>query len=323
MGIVGAGVVARELHGPAIQKADGATLVAAASRTRASAVELAQHLGDSGIRVHDDPQALIDDPDIDAVLVSAPPNVHRQFAEAAVAVGKHVLIEKPVAATLPDVAALATLAQQAPVVVEVVRNERFMDLHVACRQLLQDGAIGLLRAMHLFSSTTGPEMWARDASWFRDRTRSGGGAMLDLGVHKADLAAWLTDRDRLVATPAVSCPLLSRGAASVEDAGALTLVLEGSVLVTIVTSWLGPPDAYALLAYGAEGSLVTTNDGTLTLRTDAGEQTTSYAVPWSADDQSSVATIEAFARKCGEPDPTRDRWWDHGTRWILEGLDGH
>src|SRR5690606_37532528 len=104
-GIIGAGAAAREIHGPAYAASAGATLTAIASRRPEAARALAERLGDE-VAASLSIDALLEGDTVDVVSICTPPHTHRELAEQAVAAGKHVLIEKPVAHTLADVAAL-------------------------------------------------------------------------------------------------------------------------------------------------------------------------------------------------------------------------
>lgn len=318
-GIVGAGAAAREIHGPAYAACDGVVLAGIAARRPEAAQALARELG--GVTAYASIDALLEAGDVDLVSVCTPPHTHRDLAERAVAAGKHVLIEKPVAHKLADVAALSALAADSRPVVDVVRNERYMELHVATRELIAAGAVGVVTAALLFTSTTGPDDWTGGADWPKDASRGGGGVLLDLGVHKVDLVAWLVGAEIVDVTPAlVRRPEGAQG--DVEWAGALALMLDGGIPVSIATSWLGPPDAMLAIVCGTRGVLQADGStGVLTLTRDGAVETHRHPAPWGPDDGSPVAMMGDFVAACrGErrPDPAT---WDAGTRWPLEAYE--
>jgi UDP-N-acetylglucosamine 3-dehydrogenase len=315
-GIVGAGAAAREIHAPAYAACEGVVLAGIAARRPDAAQALAGQF--DGAAAHPSIESLLEADAVDMVSICTPPDTHRELAERAVAAGKHVLIEKPVAHTLADVAALRELAADAATVVDVVRNERYMELHRAARELVAGGAIGAVTGALLFTSTTGPDDWTGGASWPKDAGRGGGGVVLDLGVHKVDLVAWLAGAEIVEVTPALTrAPEAGEG--DVEWAGALALMLAGGIPVSIATSWLGPPDAMLAILCGSEGVLQADGStGVLTVARAGAVESQRHPAPWSPDDDSPRAMVGDFVAACrGErsPDPGT---WDAGTRWVLE-----
>jgi predicted dehydrogenase len=312
VGILGAGAAAAEIHAPGYAACQSAELVAVASATRASADRLAERFGIP--TVHPTPEGLLHDPDVDAVSVCTPPALHRDLAERACAAGKHVLIEKPIATALEDVEALREMAARTATVVDVVRNERFMAFNRQAKELVATGAVGDVQVILQTISTDGPESWSPTARWFRDPARSGGGAMLDLAVHKADLAAWLTDR------PPVVVPGRRRsGAGGVEEAGLLVAELEGGVPSVVHASWRGPKDESSILISGTLGVLVgVSSSGTLSVHGSA-PGTWRTVPPWSSEDDSAQLMIADFVRNClaGTRPVEHDPLWDAGTRMVL------
>lgn len=316
-GIVGAGAAAREIHGPAYTASDGADLVGIASRRPEAAAALASQLGD-GVTAYPSIDALLEADAIDVVSICTPPDTHRELTERAVAAGKHVLIEKPVAHTLADVAALRELAASAATVVDVVRNERYMELHRAARALVAEGAVGTVTGVLLFTATTGPDDWTGGAAWPKDASRAGGGVALDLGVHKVDLVGWLVGAGIADVTPILTrAPHAAEG--DVEWAGALALMLDGGVPVSLVASWLGPPDAMFVTVCGSEGVLQADGStGALTVVRGDVTETHRHPAPWGPGDDSALAMVEDFVAACrGERRPDLASW-DAGTRWVLE-----
>src|SRR4029077_18035023 len=137
---------------------------------------------------------LLADQSIQAVSISTPPSTHEPLAAQAVKAGKHVLIEKPVSTSLEALDRIREVAKSSRSVVELVHNERFMDFNIQAKEIINSGRLGEVQAIQQFIGTTGPEAWTSNAGWFRDPARSGGGVLMDLAVHKIDLAGWLLDR---------------------------------------------------------------------------------------------------------------------------------
>lgn len=179
-GILGTARIARRLV-PAFRASRRGELRAVASRTLARATEHA--------RTHDIPravqgyQALLDDPSIDAVYIPLPNTEHVPWTLAAIAAGKHVLCEKPLALTPQDVDRISVAASAAGVIVE----EGFMYRHepqtARVISLLNDGAIGAVRAIvsgFTFALEHGPNIRLNPAL--------GGGSLWDIGSYPVTYA---------------------------------------------------------------------------------------------------------------------------------------
>jgi xylose dehydrogenase (NAD/NADP) len=179
-GILGAAHIAARRILPAIARSRRHTVVGVASRDPSRARELARRFGIT--RVYDGYEALLDDPEIDAVYNPLPNALHREWTERAARAGKHVLCEKPLAVSAADAVAMVTTCAARGVVLQ----EAFMYRHhpqiARLRTLLRDGAIGepwLVRSW--FSFTAG-------AGNIRLDPALGGGGLLDVGCYAVNLS---------------------------------------------------------------------------------------------------------------------------------------
>jgi len=169
---------------------EGAKLVAAVDTTLARADQLArQH---PGCQASNDWHAAVERPDVDIVIVATTNDQLASIIHAAVRAGKHVLVEKPAArnaAELEPVAAAARKAfEDSGVIVKVGFNHRFHPALFKARQMIDAGDIGplmFLRARYGHGGRKGME-----TEWRGNPALSGGGEMLDQGVHLIDLARW-------------------------------------------------------------------------------------------------------------------------------------
>lgn len=175
-GILGAAKIARTDVAPAIQLAKGAELVAVATRDAARAapfVELAP-----GLRVHDSYDALLADPDVDAVYIPLPNHLHVEWSHRAAQAGKHVLCEKPIALHADEINQLIATRDATGKLIA----EAFMVAHhpqwALARDLLAQGAIGKLEHVDgCFTYTN------RDLTNIRHSAMMGGGGLRDVGVY--------------------------------------------------------------------------------------------------------------------------------------------
>ena len=175
-GIVGAAKFAREFMGPALTLAPGGHVAALATSDAAKA-DLFRVFA-PGLRVHENFEALLADPEIDAVYIPLPNALHVEWSLKAMQAGKHVLCEKPMAMKAADYDQLIAARDAAG----VLAAEALMIVHhpqwQRARELLADGAVGRLwRIDGAFSFNN------RDAGNIRNRADMGGGGLRDIGVY--------------------------------------------------------------------------------------------------------------------------------------------
>src|SRR5213083_1429374 len=128
-----------------------------------------------------DVEAVLRDPEVDAVDICLPTPVHREFAERAFAARKHVLLEKPIALTIDNADAILTAAERSGKVLMVGLVLRFWPEYVRLQQLVQAGGLGRPRAVST-QRLSPPADWT---DWLGDREQSGGTAV-DLLIHDFD-----------------------------------------------------------------------------------------------------------------------------------------
>jgi predicted dehydrogenase len=173
---------------PGIAGAPSCEVVAIASRDLALAERAATELGIP--RAHGSYEALLADPEIDAVYVPLPNHLHAPWAIAAVEAGKHVLCEKPLATTAVDAERMIEAADRAGVAL----MEAFMYRHhpswIAARELVRDGRIGRLMAVQSWFS-----YYNDDPSNIRNIVEAGGGALYDIGCYCVNLSRMLFEAE--------------------------------------------------------------------------------------------------------------------------------
>ncbi|MCC5984384.1 MAG: Gfo/Idh/MocA family oxidoreductase [Rhodobacteraceae bacterium] len=175
-GILGAARIARTEVGPAIHAARGATLAALATTRPEAAAPFAALA--PGLRVHAGYDALLADPQVDAVYIPLPNHLHVEWTLRAIDAGKHVLCEKPIALDAAQIDRLIAARDASGLVVA----EAFMVTHhpqwALVRDLLAGGAIGALR--HVDGCFTYNNT---DPGNIRNRAETGGGGLRDIGVY--------------------------------------------------------------------------------------------------------------------------------------------
>ncbi|WP_150047103.1 Gfo/Idh/MocA family protein [Methylomonas rhizoryzae] len=180
-GILGAARVNERLL-PAILEADNAELVAIASRRPGAAAETLKKYAPCypGIHAYDDMEALLTNPDVQAVYLPMANHEHAEWALRAIAHRKHVLCEKPMALSLSDIEAIDKAARNYDVKVMEGFMYRFHPQHRRVMEIIQSGLIGDVRSVRsCFSFMMRPARMYRLA----EHVDRGGGAMWDIGCY--------------------------------------------------------------------------------------------------------------------------------------------
>src|SRR5436305_6755066 len=200
-GIVGTGFAATS-HADALARVPGAVLLAVAGTSAEKARVAADRFGAE--RAYPDYRALLADPDVDAVHDCTPNDMHAEVNAAALAAGKHVLSEKPLAIDSTQTAALARQAAAARGISGVCFNYRHYPLVAQARMMItaQDlGAVHLVHGGYLQDWLLFPDDW----NWRLDPSRAGASrAVADIGSHWLDLVQHVTG-DRIAAVMADLC----------------------------------------------------------------------------------------------------------------------
>lgn len=180
VGVVGLGEIG-QVHLRGFQRAQGLAQVRAVADIDAALREMTAR--SFGVAACASLQELLARADVNAVSICVPHNLHRPFALAAIAAGKHVLLEKPMAVTTSECDEIIDAAAQAGVRVGVSHNQLFYPPHELACHLLQSGSLGrpLLLRMRL-------GIGEKFEGWRADPVATGGGLLLDAGVHRFYMA---------------------------------------------------------------------------------------------------------------------------------------
>ncbi|MEN8918195.1 MAG: Gfo/Idh/MocA family oxidoreductase [Octadecabacter sp.] len=193
--ILGAGKFAREHMGPAIHAAHGAELVALGTSSDAKAAPFTAFA--PGLRVHETYDAVLSDADVDVVYVPLPNHLHIDWAMKALKAGKHVLVEKPVGLTGPQIDPLIALRDETG----LQCSEAYMIAHhpqwARVREMIADGAIGDLRHVDGIFTYNNP-----DLTNVRFDAKKGGGSLPDIGVYTIGSTRMATGQEPLQITHA-------------------------------------------------------------------------------------------------------------------------
>lgn len=241
--IVGCGLIGRKRA----MALAGARLVACADLNHARAQSLAASVPGAAAIEHW--QDAIERPDVDIVVVATTNNALAEVSLAAITSGKHVLVEKPAARNVEEIDRLTAAARDHNGLVRVGFNHRYHPALQQAHATVQSGALGpllFIRARYGHGGRIGYEK-----EWRADPALSGGGELIDQGVHVIDLAGWFlgafTDVDGFAATYFWDMP--------VDDNAFLTLRTAGGQCAFLHVSCSEWKNLFSMEIYGRIGKL--------------------------------------------------------------------
>ena len=216
VGVAGCGSIARQVHLPLLQRHRDVKLVAVADTNEDALAEAVR--GSPDAKAYRSTEEMLGEAELDAVVVAVPPALHASAARAVFEAGLHVYLEKPMAPSLDDAAVIMRAWQRSGRIGVMGFNCRANPLHVRLWELMHAGRAGTIVYLQTFLASA-----ARSLPDWKHQRASGGGVLLDLGVHHIDLIRFLTGRDITGVRASVS----SRQ--SDQDTALLELQLEGGI----------------------------------------------------------------------------------------------
>lgn len=294
IGLLGAARIARAGIVDPVRAEPRAALAAIAARDPGRAADFAREHGVA--IVAPDYAALVANPAIDLVYVATPPAHHAEWAERAIAHGKHVLVEKPFALDAAQAARVFELARHHGVRVFEAMHAPHHALFRRVAALVSRGDLGTIRRVAARFDVDVP----RTPGEFRWDAAMGGGALMDLGVYPLAFCRRLLGEAFEI--EAVDATIVD----GVDAAFAARLKFAGGVLAEVSSSMIAPFVA-ELLIEGDRGTLAVTNPvvphrgNRLVLRTESGDLDEEVAGPtsWTAQLHAICDTLIA-----GRPYPT-------------------
>jgi predicted dehydrogenase len=259
VGIIGCGSITRYRHAPEYAANEHAAIAGFFDLKKERATEMAAQFGGE---VYNTVEAMLADESIAAVSVCVANRYHAQITIAALQAGKHVLCEKPMAASVADAQRMNAVAKETGKYLMIGHNQRLAEAHVKAKKILNSGEMGRILSFRTFFSHSGPEMWSADKSvntWFFHKNDAIMGAMGDLGIHKADLIRWLIGDD-ITEVMAIVTTLDKKGPdgklIDVDDNAICLLRSKSGIIGTLCAGWTN---------YGAEdnGTILHCSEGVM------------------------------------------------------------
>ena len=187
IGIVGSGEMGRFYAESVVKYNEGVQLAGITGGTRAPKLA-----ADYGVESVPDLEAMLKRDDIDALVIATPHQVHAEQVIAAAEHEKHVLLEKPMAPSVPDCDAMIDACNKANVTLAIIKSLRYWGVMARAKELIDQGRVGEIRMVQVTSLYGGADptkLWSVEPE--------AGGGLLDLGCHIFDMLRWLT-RDEAV-----------------------------------------------------------------------------------------------------------------------------
>ena len=186
-GFIGCGEVTEKKSGPAFNQVEGSRVVAVMSRREEKARSYAERHGIA--RWYTDPQALLNDPQVNAVYIATPPSTHATYAIMAMKSGKPVYVEKPMASNYEDCCRINRIAEKTGVPCFVAYYRRFLPYFDKVKELVLSGAVGHVVNVQIHFAVPPRELDYNSTNlpWRVQPDIAGGGYFYDLAPHQLDL----------------------------------------------------------------------------------------------------------------------------------------
>ena len=248
-GVIGCGGIADRRTLPGMMLADNAELIAVMDANKAAADSCKEKY--NAKYAFDNIEDVLAIDEIQAVYIASPVFCHKEQAMAAADAGKDILIEKPVGLTAAEAEEIAAYCEAKGVKMGVGFMMRFHAYHEKMKEIVQSGKIGEIVSARAQLTCWYPEM---ENCWRQDMKLSGGGAMMDMGVHCVDLIRYITGLEVQEAAGICGNQVFKY---SVEDAGAVIMKLSNGAIAYVDANF-NIPDAAAkckIEFYGTKGSI--------------------------------------------------------------------
>ena len=297
-------------HIPALNALPEAEVVGVCARHQDHAIETAARYRIPMATT--DFRALVQDGDVDAVIVAAPPYLHHQMTLAALAAGKHVLCEKPMARNIAEARDMVKMVASAGVIAMVNHEFRFLPIRQRIRELIEEGYIGTPQAATLTvfrSSLADPN--GRAFGWLMEQEKAGG--MLGAtGSHHIDALRWWFGEITGVAGATATMVTHRRlpdssamGRVDADDNYAFILRFGNGALATVhVTTTAAVDSAEEIVLSGSDGMLMAHGDTALYGSRRGQGPLTELEVP-----ERLTKTVGTFSHPLAQPTALLQRAW--------------
>jgi predicted dehydrogenase len=248
IGIVGLGSVSQAFHLPLLSRMSDVEIVAICDQDRAKAQYVAEKFNVRRYYNNFEKMLAIEQ-DLVGVDICTPTMFHKDMAIAALERKNNVLVEKPLARSAKEAEEIATVAKKMHKSLMVGMNNRFRPDAMILKSFIEDNALG-----KIFYAKAG---WFKklntSSPWLTQRTKSGGGVVLDLGIVMFDLAMWMMGYPEVKEVTATN---YSHYTKDVEDSSVMFIKMKNGSTMTVEASWSfeSTSDFFYCDCFGTDGS---------------------------------------------------------------------
>jgi predicted dehydrogenase len=233
--VIGLGSLSQAAVLPAFAHAKQARLVALVTGNREKGKSFARKFHAKHVFAYDEFADCLGLPEVEAVYLAVPPGRNEEFAVAAAHAGKHVLAEKPLAASVGQARSMVEACRKNSVQLMTAYRKYFDPATVRLKNMVLSGDLGRIDVIHaLFTELR--TFGDKSSPWMFERKLSGGGPLADLGIYCVNTSRWLVDEDPIGAT-AISWARDPRRYAEVEEGISFRLDFASGLIVQGTTSY--------------------------------------------------------------------------------------
>lgn len=194
--------------------------------------------------------------DIDAVLIMVPHHAHEQVVIEAAKAGKHILCEKPMATTLEGCDQMINATKKAGIKFMIAENHRFLPVHQEIHKFVNEGIVGKIFMIRSYEGVPEVHNVTNPKSWKADPIKAGGGALMDMGVHKFATFNWILN-DTVDSAYCWITKQITNLPEKAEDNAFVFLKYNSGIIVECVLSFtVNNPSSNQLEIYGTDGTLI-------------------------------------------------------------------
>jgi len=245
--VIGLGGIAQLVHLPILSKLVNVQISAVVDRNK----NQLNSVGDifKIEKRYTDHKEMLDNEELDAVIIATPTNTHLDIALDCLKANKHILIEKPIARSVSEAKQINAASKKYKKQVMVGMNLRYRPDAMLMKSLVNSGELG-----DIFYIRCG---WLRKQSseqkWFINKSQSGGGVIIDLGILILDLALWILNDKKM---KSVSVQKFNHNTKDVEDSAIGLVRFDDDRVISFEVSWglHSEWDKFHLAAFGTEGT---------------------------------------------------------------------
>lgn len=245
--VIGLGGIAQLVHLPILSKLVNVQISAIVDRNK----NQLNSVGDifKIDKRYTDHKEMLDNEELDAVIIATPTNTHLEIALDCLKANRHILIEKPIARSVSEAKQINAASKKYKKQVMVGMNLRYRPDAMLMKSLVNSGELG-----DIFYIRCG---WLRKQSseqkWFINKSQSGGGVIIDLGILILDLALWILNDKKM---KSVSVQKFNHNTKDVEDSAIGLVRFDDDRVISFEVSWglHSEWDKFHLAAFGTEGT---------------------------------------------------------------------